>query len=65
MNGANTSNRSKQERRDRAWAYKGNVQVIDQVFRPVGHVALYHPNRVMQRWRESFRPATKIRSHAA
>jgi hypothetical protein len=47
------STRTKRERRERAWSYKGNAQVADQFISPVGLAALIHPNRLMERFRQS------------
>lgn len=47
--------RSKSEKRMRAWAFKGNAQVLEQMILPVGRFALTHPNRVLKQYRSSNR----------
>lgn len=47
------SNKTKAERRSRAWAFKGNAQVLEQMILPVDRLVLTHPNRVLQQFRSS------------
>lgn len=47
------SERSKSEKRLRAWAFKGNAQVLEQMFLPLDRSVLTHPNRVLVQFRSS------------
>ena len=47
----NTS--SKQVRRDGAFCYKGNAQIVEAMLSPVSKEALGHPNRVLFQFRQS------------
>jgi hypothetical protein len=49
----NTS--SKQERRNRAFCFRGNAQIAEAFLNPVGKEALVHLNRVLGQWRASNR----------
>ncbi len=44
---------TKQQRRDRAWTYKGNALVAVQIVKPAGLEALSHPNRILSQFRSS------------
>lgn len=55
-----TVQRTKEERRRRAWAYKGNALVFEAVLGPARLGQLRHPNRLM----EAFRSSNKRRSVA-
>ena len=52
--------RTKEERRRRAWAYQGNALVFEMRLGPVRLGQLRHPNRLM----ETFRSSNKGRSVA-
>jgi hypothetical protein len=47
--------RTKEERRRMAFAYKGNALLFDSVLKPAGFGLLQHRNRVAEKFRESNR----------
>lgn len=51
---------TKEEKRQRAWAYRGNALVFEAMLGPVRLGQLRHPNRLM----EAFRSSNKGRSVA-
>ena len=52
--------RTKDEKRRRAWAYKGNALIFEMILGPVPLGQLRHPNRLL----ETFRSSNKGRSVA-